>query len=112
MNIVRTMILVALNIGLVFLAVYIIKRSLRETFKAIREAMKSEVTSDTGRINLVAGIVIAVMIFVFNLHDMIGNALSVDQPRTENHVIAPAALLILFFMGSLICVVVLEMRNK
>ncbi|HKV92123.1 MAG TPA: hypothetical protein VJW20_06210 [Candidatus Angelobacter sp.] len=112
MDILRVVVLVLLSVGLAFFAIFIIQRSIGETFKALKLALKSEFTTNTGKLNLVAMVLFAVVMLVFNLHEMIASALSVDgQMRAGDHVIAPALLLILLFIGSLVCVVVVEVKK-
>jgi len=112
MNVLRILTLLVLTVGLTFFAIFIIQRSVSETFKALRIALKFEFTTNTGKLNLVAMVLFAVVMLVFNLHEMIAGALNIDgQIRTGDHVIGPALLLILLFIGSLVCVVVVEVKK-
>lgn len=112
MNIERLLILVALNIALAILAAFLIQRSIGEALKSLKVALKSEFTTNVGRLNLVSMILIVILIFVFNLHEMLTDALVVDSAlRRQDHVIVPVTLVGFFFIGSLICVMLVERKK-
>lgn len=112
MSIYRLLILVALNVALVIVAAYVVKHSIREALNALKVALRSEITTVTGRLNFISMVLIVLAMFVFNLHEMVANALSVDgKPLAGDHVIAPAALIGLFFVCSLICVMIVEIKK-
>jgi uncharacterized membrane protein len=101
-----------LEAALAFLAAFIVQRSIAEALKGLRLALKSELTTDVGRLNLIAMILIVFVIVVFNLHEMVASALSVGgSSQTNSHVLAPAALIGVFFIGSLICVMLMERKQ-
>jgi len=56
------------------------------------------------------------MVFVFlfsNLHETVTNVLSVEKPApAQNQVLAPVVLFGLGFVGSLICVLLVERKSK
>ena len=111
MNIERLLILVGLNIALAILAAFLIQHSISAALKSLKVALKSEFTTNVGRLNLVSMLLIAILIVIFNLHQMLTDALVVDGSLRQDHVTVPVALVGFFFIGSLICVMLVE-RNK
>jgi hypothetical protein len=111
-TIVRLLVLFVLSVVLVILAVFVVERSVDGALKALKLAIKFEFTTDVGRLNLVAMILFVVVIFVFNLHAILTDALSVDSTsRPADHVTVPALLIGLFFFGSLFFVMLLERKK-
>jgi ACR3 family arsenite efflux pump ArsB len=111
-SVVRLLLPIALYILLAFVAARLVTRSIREATRVLKLALKLEITSNVGRLNFIAMILYIVAMFVFNLHQMITDALSIEgTPRAENHVVGPAILIGLFFIGSLICVMVVEKQK-
>jgi len=103
---------VGLSILLVILAFILIERSLHGALKAFKLATKFEFTTDTGRLNFFGMLVVFLLMFVFNLHEMISKSLSVEGvSQTENRVNGPVTLVCLFVIGSLICVTFLERKK-
>jgi hypothetical protein len=112
MSVRNLLVLIAIYLVLTFLAAIVVERSIGAAFKGLKLALKSELTSDVGRLNFVAMILMVLLMFVFNVHEMFSSALAVGgNPQTKDHVLGPAALVGFFFMGSLICVMLVE-RNK
>lgn len=108
----RLLILVALYIALTILAAIVVERSVDAALKGLRLALRPEITSDVGRLNFIAMFLIVLVMIVFNLHETISNALTVESAsQTKDHVIAPAALVGFFLMGSLICVMLVERKK-
>jgi hypothetical protein len=94
------------------LAAYIVRGSIAEALKGLKVALKSEFTTATGKLNFVSMILLVFVMVVFNLHEMVANALSVDgHAPVQNHVMGPALLVSLFFIGSLICVMIVELKK-
>ena len=93
-------------------ATLLIEHSLSGALKAVKFALKSEFTTDTGKLNLI-GMILLVFIFIFSdLHDYAANALSNQKPApAENHVLAPVLMIGLLFVGSLVCVLLVEKNN-
>jgi hypothetical protein len=95
------------------LAAFILEHSVTGAVKAVKLALKSEFTTDIGRINLVGMILFVILLFFTNLHQMVAAALSVDKPPpSENDVLAPAVLFGLGFVLSLICVLIVERKKS
>jgi len=112
MSITRLLILVVIEIALTILAAIVVQHSIREALKGLKLALKSEFTTNVGRLNFVAMILFVFVIVVFNLHEMVANALAVQgNTQTSDHVLGPAALVGFFFMGSLICVMLVEKQK-
>jgi hypothetical protein len=111
MSIERLLIIVALHIALAILAAFLIQHSLSAALKSLKVALKSEFTTDVGRLNLVSMFIITVLIVVFNLHQMLTDALLVDSSLRQDHVTVPVALVGFFFIGSLICVMLVGKKN-
>src|SRR6266478_2884352 len=108
----RLLVLFALSVVLVILAVFVVERSVDGALRALKLAIKFEFTTDTGRLNLVGMILFVVVIFVFNLHAVLTDALSVDSvARHDDHVTVPALLIGLFFFGSIFFVSLLERKK-
>jgi hypothetical protein len=112
MTIRNTLIFLAVGAVSVFLAAFVVERSVAAALKCIKLALKSEFTSAVGRLNFVSMILFFVFMFIPNLHRMIADSLIVGGVSQSNdNWIAPAALLGVFFMGSLICVMIIEKRQ-
>jgi hypothetical protein len=103
----------ALLIGLIFCAAFLVEHSLKGALNAVKIALKGEFSTDTGTLNLV-GMVLMVFVFLFsNLHETVTNVLSVEKPApAQNQVLAPVVLFGLGFVGSLICVLLVERKSK
>lgn len=93
---------------LTILALYVVERSVIAALKGLKFALKNELTSDTGRVNLLGAVLLAVVLVVFNLHEMVTEGLKVDGASKGDHVVVPCVLLGLFLLGSTICVLLLE----
>lgn len=108
----RRIISLLLYVLLVFLAVFVVERSLDGALRALRLAIKFEFTTDVGRLNFVAMILFVVVIFVFNLHPMLTDALSVNGvSQSADHVTVPLILVGVFFLGSLVFALLLEKKK-
>lgn len=113
MTIWRILTAVGLEILLFIGAAYLLERSLGGALKAVKLALKSEFSSDTGRLNLVGMVLLVFVFLVSNLHEAASNALSPEKPApADSHVLGPVILFGLVFVGSLICVLIVETRNE
>jgi hypothetical protein len=113
MNVWPLLVAALLYAGLLFVSAFVFSHSIEGAVKALKLALKSEFTTDTGRINLAGMILLVVFFFFSNLHEMVTTALSTERPPgPEEHFVAPATLLGLFFFGSLICVLIMERKDK
>lgn len=112
MKIQQLLTVVGLEIIFFILAVFLVERSIEGALKAVKVALKSEFTTDTGRVNLI-GMILLVFVYVFSdLHEMAANALAVEKPApSQSHLIAAVALFGLGFIGSLICVLLMEKKK-
>jgi len=112
-SVARILLTAGLEIALTLGAVFLVERSLEGALKAVKFALKSEFSTDTGRVNLV-GMILLVFFLVFsNLHEAATRALSVEKPApAENYVLVPEILFFLGFLCSLICVLIMERKNR
>jgi hypothetical protein len=100
-----------LYLALTILAAVIIEKSIGAALKSLKLALKFEFTTDAGKLNLVSMILFVCVIFVFNLHEMLTDSLSIEGTNHSDHVTAPAILVGLFFLGSVFCVMLLEKKR-
>jgi len=108
----RLIVLMLLYGLLVISAIFVVERSLNGALKALRLALKFEFTTDVGRLNFAGMILFVVAIFVFNLHAMLTDALSVQRAaQPADHVTVPALLIGLFVLGSLVIALLLEKKK-
>lgn len=111
-TIARSLASLVLSLVLLILCVIVVERSVDGALKALKLAIKFEFTTDAGKLNLVAIILFVVVIFVFNLHAIITDALSVEGgSQHTDHVTVPTLLMGLFFSGSVFCVMLLERKK-
>jgi hypothetical protein len=112
MSITSLLILFAMDVALTILAAFVVERSITAALRGLKLALKSELTSDVGKLNLISMVLIVFVMVVFNLHQMVSDALRVESvSRTGDHVIGPATLVSFFFIGSLICVMLMERKK-
>ena len=112
MTIYRLLILLALYAALAFGASYIVHHTMKETIRGLKLALKSEFNSTIGRLNFIAMILLFVLLLVGDLHKMLATALSVEgAAQSESNIITPVVLLGLFFLCSLICVMVVDKKK-
>jgi hypothetical protein len=107
----RLLLFFFLYLVLAIMAAVIIERSISAALKSLKLALKFEFTTDAGRLNLVSMILFVILIFTFNLHEMFTEMLSVQGTDRTDHVIAPTIMVGLFFLGSLVCVMLLEKKK-
>lgn len=104
--------LIGLLLLSLWLATLILEHSVNHTIKSLKVALKFEFTSNVGKVNLAAMILFAILIFAFNLDQVISDSLTAGGPNPpQNHVTGPAILLGLLFIGSLLCVMVVEKQK-
>jgi len=104
---------VILNVALAVAALFLIERTLEGALKAVKVALKGEFTTDVGRLNLAGMVVFVVLAIVFHLHEAFAKLLIEDNPTAwDVGVLAPVTLFGLLFIGSLICVAVVETAKK
>jgi hypothetical protein len=113
MKILQPLLVVALELVLAFAAVLLVEHSITGALKAVKVALKSEFTTDAGKLNLV-GMLLFVFIYVFsNLHELASTALSLEKPvPPETHTITALIFFGLGFLGSLICVMLIEKKDR
>ena len=76
----RLLIVLVLEVALLYLAAYLVERTIDGALRAVKVGLKSEFSTSTGRINLI-GMILLVFVLVFAvLHGMAENALSVEKP--------------------------------
>jgi hypothetical protein len=108
----QVLVVVALNIVLMIAATFLMTHSIGGAIKAVKVALKSEFTTDTGRLNLVGMILLVFVMVFFGLHATLGDALSVEHPApSEYQVLAPMVLFGLGFVCSMICVLAVERKD-
>lgn len=109
----RLLLVVGLDIILAIIAVYLVERSIEGALKAVKVALKFEFTTDVGKLNL-AGMIFFVVLLIFgHLHETLANAMSVEKPASaDSHFLAPVILFGLGFVGSLVCVLIMERKGK
>jgi len=109
MSIWQALVVVCLEAVLTVLAVMMVERSLVGALRAVKVALESEVSTDTGRVNLVA-MILLVFLFVFTkLHEIAAKALSAEKSAAVQESMSTAVILIgLFFALCLVCLVILE----
>jgi hypothetical protein len=97
---------------LAILGAVIVERSMSVALKSLKLALKLEFTSEVGRLNLGMGVLFLFAVVLFNLHQMLAESLKVEGTAGGgDHVIVPAVLVGLFFLGSLVCVMLLEKKK-
>jgi hypothetical protein len=113
MTILHLLLAVSLVAGFLLLAAYLLNHSMQAMLKGIKAAFQGELKTDAGRVNLV-GMLLFVFLYIFSdLHELAANVLSVEKPApAENHVIVGVLLFGLGFVLSIICVMVVESKQK
>lgn len=113
MRIVHLLLAVGLVAGFLLLAAYLLNHSVQAMLKGIKAAFQGELKTDAGRVNLV-GMLLFVFLYIFSdLHELAANMLSVEKPApAESHVIVGVLLFGLGFVFSVICVMVVESKEK
>lgn len=107
----QVLLLAALTVLLMFAAALLIQHSVSGAVKAVRVALNSEFKTETGRVNLVGMILLVIIIMSLHLEDTLANALAVQHPApSEYRVLAPMTLFFLGFVGSVICVSLMERK--
>lgn len=114
MNIIwRLVIVVLLESALLFVAALIVERTVEGAVKAVKVGLESEFSTGTGRLNLVGMILLVVVLVFTDLHEMASNALSVEEPPPQGSSLVSILLLVgLFFVFSVICVLISEKKGR
>jgi hypothetical protein len=113
MNIRDLFIAAAIIIVSIIVAALAIHHTMSQAFKGLKLALKSEIKSTVGRVNVLAMVLFLLIILVFNLEEMLANALRVGgAPQRGTDLVTVGILIGIFFMGSLICVMLVEKNDR
>jgi hypothetical protein len=111
-SLLRAALVTVLLLASLYIAARILEHSVNQALKSLKLALKFEFTSNVGKVNLAAMILFAVLIFAFNLDQVISDSLAAGRANPpQNHVTGPAILLGLLFIGSVLCVMVVEKQK-
>lgn len=111
--IVKILIAAAIDIVLAVASFWLVEKSFAGALRGLRTALKQELTTDTGRVNL-AGMVLLAFGFIFiSLHDMASKVLGIGETSARSEYVPLFLLMLLglFFIGSLICLAVVERKR-
>jgi len=112
MTIYRLLLIAAFFIISAIVSASLLHHTMKEALAALKMAFKYEFTSNVGRLNFISMILFVFVILVLNLEQMLANSFSTEGvSRTENSAIVTILLVGVLFLGSLICVMIIEKKK-
>ena len=102
-----------LELGLAVAAFWLVERTIEGAMKAVKGALKLEINTDAGKLNL-AGLIGFLFLTVFtNLHETLAGLVVKDKATPlEAKILPPATVFGLLFIGSVICVAIFEKHRR
>jgi hypothetical protein len=110
--VVRILVFIVLYIILAIVVAFLVERSLVGALKGLKLALKAEFTTDAGKLNFFSIFFLTVLALLFNLHVMVSDSVKVGQVDQGDHVLGPLIVLGIVFLGSVICVLLLERKKS
>jgi len=108
----QVLLVAGLEAALLLLAALIVERTFKGALEGVKLALKSERKTSPGRLNILGVLLFAFLIIFSDLHNFVADALSAQKPAPSDlRVIAPLVLFGLAFIGSLICVLLMERKT-
>jgi hypothetical protein len=111
-SVIRILVFIILYVILAIVVAFLVERSLVGALKGLKLALKAEFTTDAGRLNFFSIFFLTVLALLFNLHAMVSDSLRVGQGEGGDHVLGPLVVLGIVFLGSVICVLLLERKKS
>ena len=99
----KILLLVGLTVGLALFSAYLVRRTFEEVLKGLKVALKAEVGTNSGRLNLAGALIFLFLIIFTSLDKTLVDALITDKSAsTDGLVLVPLLLFLLLFLGSLL----------
>ena len=99
----KILLLVGLTVGLALFSAYLVRRTFEEVKKGLKVALKAEVGSNSGRLNLAGAFIFLFLIIFTSLDKTLVDALITERSASsDGRVLVPLLLFLLLFFGSLL----------